>query len=284
MCINEIFFPVWFFQGVEKMKYITIITFISRLMFVFLIFALINKPDDYLYIPLIYTCSGILSTCISFYILKRYFNIRFIRPKLNDLKYLFIESIPFFFSRFINIVTEKTNTILIGPLLGYQSVAVYDLAMKVLNLLKIPLSLISQVLYPSIAKSKDLKLVKNSVRIVLIVSVFLILFIDIFASPVVNFLGDGQLSEAKYLVYALSLSLPFTGICYVLGASTLVVFGYKKEYNLSVIAGFASYAALIAVFIILHKVSLPVMVIAYVLPEIIIAFYRYAKSRQYNLL
>lgn len=286
LCIQEVFFPTWFFQGVEKMKYITLISFISRLCFLLLIFILVKSSSDYLYIPLFYTMGGIVSTLISFYILKNKFKLLFFHERINylELKQLFKDSLPFFFSRFINVVTEKTNTILIGPLLGYEAVSTYDLGVKIINILRIPLSLVSQVLYPSVAKSRNLNLLKISLKGVAVFSIVLIILIYFSAPYIVNFLGNGQLPEATKIVYMLSCILPFVGCSYILGASTLVVFGYTKEYNVSVLLGFISYISIVLVSLFLYEITIQIMVTTFIIPEIVICIYRFNKARQYNLL
>jgi PST family polysaccharide transporter len=51
MGIGEVLTPIWFFQGIEKMKTITIITFFSKLILVLLTFFFIkNNTDSHLYI------------------------------------------------------------------------------------------------------------------------------------------------------------------------------------------------------------------------------------------
>ncbi|MCC8200116.1 MAG: oligosaccharide flippase family protein, partial [Tannerellaceae bacterium] len=51
-CIADVLFPVWYYQGIEKMKYITFIRFFSILFYTCSIFLFIKKQDDYIYIPL----------------------------------------------------------------------------------------------------------------------------------------------------------------------------------------------------------------------------------------
>ena len=48
MVIGKILFPQWFFQGIEKMKYITIINFITRFIGTIAIFVLIRVQNDFL--------------------------------------------------------------------------------------------------------------------------------------------------------------------------------------------------------------------------------------------
>ena len=46
MCVYEVIFPQWYFQGIEQMKYITYITLIIRIIFLGMIFIIIKSPDD----------------------------------------------------------------------------------------------------------------------------------------------------------------------------------------------------------------------------------------------
>ena len=53
LTFNELLLPIWFFQGIENMKYITIVNMLARLLFVIAIFLFIHERDDYLLVPLL---------------------------------------------------------------------------------------------------------------------------------------------------------------------------------------------------------------------------------------
>lgn len=65
-CLSEILFPVWFYQGVEKMKYITLIRFTSIFFYTVTVFIFIKNESDYLLIPLLQSLGWLLSGVISF--------------------------------------------------------------------------------------------------------------------------------------------------------------------------------------------------------------------------
>ena len=46
MVVGDIFTPIWLFQGLEKMKYVTIVNASSKILFSVLIFVVIRSADD----------------------------------------------------------------------------------------------------------------------------------------------------------------------------------------------------------------------------------------------
>ena len=75
----------WFYQGVAKMKFITILNVITRFLSLVLIFTCIRKPDDYILYPLLNSSAMIIAGIISVIFVKKYFNIKFYIPKLKTL-------------------------------------------------------------------------------------------------------------------------------------------------------------------------------------------------------
>ena len=98
-CFSDVLFPVWYYQGMERMKNITLIRFASILFYTASIFIFIHTKDDYVLIPLLQSLGMILSGGISVILLLRRDQIVFRLADVSILKKYFIESVPFFISR-----------------------------------------------------------------------------------------------------------------------------------------------------------------------------------------
>lgn len=68
LTLNELLLPIWFFQGIEKMKYITIVNLSARLLFVAAIFLFVREREDYLLVPFLNGIGTILAGGLSLYI------------------------------------------------------------------------------------------------------------------------------------------------------------------------------------------------------------------------
>ena len=53
--LNEVLFPQYYFQGIEKMKYSSLINIGIKMLFILLIFAFVTSSNDYCVVPLLYT-------------------------------------------------------------------------------------------------------------------------------------------------------------------------------------------------------------------------------------
>jgi len=275
ICINELIFPQWYFQGIEKMKYITIINVVSKLLFVILIFVVIHEPDDFLNVALINSVGALTGGCISIYIVLRKHKIPFSLPRKERLVNMFKESLPFFFSRSASVFNAKTNTMIIGSFLGYTEVAYYDLAYKLITILQTPFVLLSQAIYPNVVKTRDMSLIKKIAKYVLGAGVLMTVFVQILAEPIIRIIGGEEMLDAAFVFRIMSIYIPFVGISYLFGASVLVVNGYSKDYNLSVIYSFLFYLILLAFLYLTGVINLLTMAIVFVLPEVFVALYRY---------
>lgn len=284
LCIQEVLFPTWLYQGLEKMKFITIILFLSKCTFLGLIFIFIHNEGDYIYIPFLYSFGGVLTSILSILTLKYKFNINFTKVTFRQLKKDFLESLPFFASRLSSVVMERSNVIAIGSFFSYDMVAIYDLCTKVVSLLKTPYSLIAQVVYPNVAKSKDMRIIKKVCKPLIISSLCASLLVMVVAKYIVLFLGGNGLSSSIPILRLMIWYVPIVGISYLFGASVLVVKGYAKEYNLSVVYSVIIYMVLLSYLVVFHKVGLVTMTIAFLLPEFFVASYRVYISYKYKLL
>lgn len=114
--VGNILYPVWFFLGVERMRYITYLNILSRSIFVILLFVFIKKADDYLWLPILTSVGSITAGLLSIRLAVKEFGIKLYVPKMrtifNDLKY----STQFFLTRLASYGKANTNTFLLGLL------------------------------------------------------------------------------------------------------------------------------------------------------------------------
>lgn len=284
LCIQEVFFPTWLFQGLERMKFITIITFVAKCSCLILIFLFVHDKKDYACIPVLYSIGGFFTSVLSVIILKKKFDIYFVKVSKYRMKEDFLESLPFFTSRLSAIVMERGNVLVIGTFFSYDMVAIYDLCAKIVSILKTPFSLIAQVIYPNVAKSKNMLLVKKSIKIVLLFGAFVCLFVYLFAPNIILLLSDTSMLGAVSILKIMVLYVPIVGISYLFGASVLVVKGYSREYNLSVVYSVLLYILMLLSFISFSKVNLYTMALAFVAPELFVALYRICIVKYKNIL
>ena len=94
LTFNELLLPIWFFQGIEKMKYIAIVNLSARLLFVVAIFLFIHNQEDYLLVPLLNGIGTILAGSLSLYIVLGKEKIRLSIISIRDLKLAYKESLP----------------------------------------------------------------------------------------------------------------------------------------------------------------------------------------------
>ena len=284
LCIQEVFFPTWLFQGLERMKFITIITFVAKCSCLILIFLFVHDKKDYACIPVLYSIGGFFTSVLSVIILKKKFDIYFVKVSKYRMKEDFLESLPFFTSFLSAIVMERGNVLVIGTFFSYDMVAIYDLCAKIVSILKTPFSLVAQVIYPNVAKSKNMLLVKKSIKIVLLFGAFVCLFVYLFAPNIILLLSDTSMLGAVSILKIMVLYVPIVGISYLFGASVLVVKGYSREYNLSVVYSVLLYILMLLSFISFSKVNLYTMALAFVAPELFVALYRICIVKYKNIL
>jgi O-antigen/teichoic acid export membrane protein len=109
-------------------------------------------------------------------------------------------------------------------------VAYYDVADKVINIIKVPYSLIGQTLFPKVARDRNIRFLKKIMVYTVIITVFIIVGIFLFSGPIIGFFsGSGNVNSINILKI-LSLTLLPISIGLFYGDLLLINFGLKTEY------------------------------------------------------
>lgn len=148
MVVGQVLFPVWFFQGMEKMKYITILNIFAKLLFTIAIFIFVKEQSDYLKVPFLnslgFILAGILALCIVF----RDFKIGFSIPNKSFIKHQLIEGWHIFIST-VGINMYKQNSIFVLGIFADDTVVGYfSIAKKIMDVVNSLNGVVSQSIYP----------------------------------------------------------------------------------------------------------------------------------------
>ena len=283
-CLQEIFLPIWYFQGLEKMKFITIIDAISRLASFALIIFFVGSPDDYLLVPIFRLVGLIIAGMISMYLIFIKDEIKVIYIKSKKLFSYLRDGFTFFVSRFFNVVNERTNSLLLGTCIGMDSVAYYDFLNKVISAINLIFGTLVKVLYPSIAISKDKAKVKKILYFNLVVSLLAYVVLCVFSKSIVLIMLGNNLLELYPLFYCFGLSIPLVAIGWTLGDLLLAAFNYSKKYSVSSIIATISYLVIICNLFFFNIITLYSLIIALIARLIILDMYRFYLCRKYRLI
>ncbi|MHA4808702.1 flippase [Flavitalea flava] len=142
----------WFFQGMEKMQYITISTLIARLLFAGLVFVFIRDKGDDIYFLFLLGTGNLIAGLFSIYLAFRIFKLQFYRPlwidiihELKDGWQITLSNLSINTYQYINILVLRvfTNDLIVGY---------YSIAEKIFFAVRQILGVFSQVIYPHICQ------------------------------------------------------------------------------------------------------------------------------------
>lgn len=282
---HETVIPIWFFQGVERMKNISIVSFVSKLIYVVLVFLFIRDSNDFLLVPIFNFVGSLAAAVLSVFILLRNFRVKmFMKIDFVLVRSMLKEGLPLFLSRISAVFNASFGKISIGVILGMDKVAIYDVAQKIVDLFKIPFSMLNQVIFPEVSRSLNMLLVKRMIRVVAVFSCIFVLGVFFLGHYFVDIVGGGELSSAKSVLKCLSPVILFSGINFFLGNTVLIVKGFVRSFNISVMLGALFYVLGIGVLYYLDEFSLESVAILNTGAMLAILLYRWFVIEKYSLI
>ncbi len=282
--IGQALFPIWYFQGLEKMKYITIVNIISKLVFTIAIFIFIHQKSDYLLVPLLNGLGIIVGSLFSFWVLYKKFDQPFKLQKLDTLMIYFKESSQFFLSRASVSIYTSANTFVLGLFTDTTMVGYYSIAEKLYMALQGFYSPIVQVLYPYVAKEQNIKLFKKIFTFVISINTFGILILYFIGGTIFDILFTQGIGIESLEVFHILLIAALVVVPTILiGYPFLGALGFSNEANRSVIFGSIVHLLGLLILVIFNHIGIYSVASMVVLTEIFVFSYRIIKIRSNKL-
>jgi polysaccharide transporter, PST family len=237
MVIGNVFFSVWFFQGMEKMKFISILNIISKTIFTLGIFIFVDGPEDRYIVPLFQSGGFLVIGLLSMLIIRFKFKVKFRLVSFSDLKYQLKEGLEVFLSTLAISLYTVSNTFILGLFTNNTIVGYYAGAEKIVNAATSLISPISQTIYPHLnrlvqeSRSKGLQFIKKVLYAVGGITGVLSIVLLIFAEQIVALVLGSKYEESVLVLRILSFLPLMIGLSNVFGVQTMLTFGYKRAFS-----------------------------------------------------
>lgn len=223
--IGHTLFPEWFFRGVEKMRYITVLDLSIKLFFTAGVFVFIHKPEDYWVYPLLNGVGYCVVAVVAHYLVNKHFSTRFIAVGVKQVKQTLKSSFPLFVNQFAPNLYNNTTNFVVGLVLGSYAVGVFGAVRRVVDLLSVLNSVVSTVFFPYLNRNKS-KFRCFSFYYLLFFSM-IAFFTFLLHKPVFFYLGIVD-SDASIVFTTLVSGLFFIVIYSVYATNYLIIHGYDR--------------------------------------------------------
>jgi PST family polysaccharide transporter len=227
-------FPIWLFQGLERMKYIPLLNVTAKTLVIISVFIFIHGPDDYLYAPLLQSAGTLLIGLAGLILALGLFRVRLRFPAVAALKRELAHGWHLFLSRMAVTLYTTSNIVILGLLTDPAFVAYYAAGDKIVRAavdgLLVPLS---QAIFPHVGRLASqskaaalrftARVAKLAGAVTLVLSIGLFLTAPYLAALVMHEKFTGGLAVIRILS-----PLPFVVVLgNLLGVQVLVNFGLQ---------------------------------------------------------
>lgn len=281
MVVGNMLFPVWFFQGMERMKYITLLNILFRSIFTVSIFIFVRQASDYHFVPLLNTLGFMVAGVLGFRIVLKEFGVKLTRPEWRVIRCHLTSGWHTFISGVAISMYTVTNTFLLGLFTNDTIVGYYTAAERVYLALAQLFNPLYQALYPYIVKlvkesrEKTLNLLNKLLFFISILTCTLWLILFLFARPLLNLLLGNAFEESVIIFKILSPLIIVVPIAYIFFYLALLAFKLDRYYSRIYLIGGLLNLSLVFIFLVLMGMEARGVALAGLLNQTLITGFAY---------
>jgi len=240
--LGNVLFPVWYFQGLERMRHISIISGATKTLSAVLLFIFVHQSRDGALAVAIQSFGMLLAGAIGFAVCTRSADLVFHWPCWQDLRTRTAEGWHLFVSTASLSLYTNTNVFLVGMLAGNVQAGYFSAADRLVRATNGLVGPITQAVFPYVSalapRSSEAALVfiTRSLRWMSGLALLPVIAIFVLARPIAllcfGYGADGAIPVMRWIAL-----LPFlVAVTSVLGVLTMLTFGLDKQFSRILIA------------------------------------------------
>lgn len=226
LLLGHLLFPQWLFQGLERMKYITILNVISKLIFTIAVFIFIKDGSDYIYQPILTSAGYIVAGLISIYIIFRKWKYKLYSPSFKCIFSTIKGSFDVFINQLFPNLYNSFSVLLLGVFSGTYANGILDAGSKLSNVVLQFFNVISRTFFPFL--SRHISGHKTYAKISLVLAGLVSIILLIFAPCLIKIFFSIEFLNAVPVLRLMAISIFFLVMSDVYGTNYLIISGHSK--------------------------------------------------------
>lgn len=223
-----VIFPEWFFQAMEKMKYITLMNILVKTISTILVFIVIREKSDYIYQPFLIAIGYIVSGLIALWIIFRKFRIQYLPPSQSEIWSTIKSGWDMFICLLLPNFYSNFSVILLNIYGGSYVTGIYSSGQKFISICDQFSQVLSRTFYPFLARHID----KHKIYVYISGSISIVMSLVLFlgADWIIKLFYTDEFAASAIVIRIMSLGPFFLFLMNTYGPNYLVLQG--KEYIL----------------------------------------------------
>ncbi|MFH6997899.1 oligosaccharide flippase family protein [Flavobacterium sp. FlaQc-57] len=153
MLSAQFFNVTWIYQGFAKFGIISRLIFFSKVIYVVLVYLLVQEKNDYIYVLLILGASNTLVYFYFFIKIHKLYNLSILSVKTSAIKNQFLNEYPILISNFSVTTYTQSPILIVQYLLGDYYAGIYKIGDMILSIFRSYLSVFFNVSFPKFCES-----------------------------------------------------------------------------------------------------------------------------------
>ena len=239
---GHVLFPDWFFQAMERMKYITILNIVSKFVFTVAVFIFVNEKGDYILQPLLVSLGYLVSGLIAFYYILVEWRIKLITPTMKSIWQTIMHSTDVFLNNLMPNLYNSFSVVLLGVFGGDVANGKMDAGTKFINIAQQFMSVLSRTFFPFLSRKLEKHHIYARINIALSLCMSTLLFL--IAPLLIDVFFTEEFADSILVLRIMSFSIFFLALSNIYGTNYMIIAGYEPELrNITVIVSIIGFAA-----------------------------------------
>ncbi|WP_413525671.1 oligosaccharide flippase family protein [Photobacterium phosphoreum] len=234
--LGTVLLPIWYFQGIEKMSFLTIATISSKFLLLPFFLFFVKSSDDLNLAILFQSVSMLVAGLISLALIVKNKKVEFVPVNLKSMLNTYIDSYQIYIASLAISLYTVSNPIIINIFSTHDQVGLYAGADRIKAAILGLILVLSSVLYPRVnvlfteSREKGFSFVRKIFIFQGGTTIFLSIFVFLFSGYLVKLILGEQYIDAIIILKILSPLIALIGFSVIIGNYILLPLGYKKEY------------------------------------------------------